>query len=48
MNQKILLYFAQGAQEVWLCDDEGVMTFYHSPIHIQATSAIFPGFPAQI
>ena len=28
MEHKKVLYFTQGAEEFWLCDAEGVMSFY--------------------
>jgi Uma2 family endonuclease len=28
MQEKINLYLAKGAHEVWLCDQEGVITYF--------------------
>lgn len=49
MEEKRRLYFEGGAREVWLCDEEGAMTFYvigeEKPI---AHSLLLPGFPLNI
>ena len=49
MEQKRRLYFERGAREVWLCDEEGQMTFFvaeeEEPI---ARSLLLPGFPSNI
>lgn len=42
MNEKRELYFARGAQEVWLCDEQGQLTFYDCTGEIPA-SRLFPG-----
>ena len=47
-SEKIALYFAYGAKEVWLCDDGGVMTFYVSPTETVPTSRLFPAFPVKL
>jgi len=36
------LYFARGAQEVWLCDEQGELTFFDCTGQIPA-SRLFPG-----
>lgn len=36
------LYFAQGAQEVWLCDEHGSLSFYDCAEQLPA-SRLFPG-----
>lgn len=41
MEEKRELYFARGAQEVWLCDEQGTLTFFECTGQIQ-TSRIFP------
>jgi Uma2 family endonuclease len=46
MEEKRLLYFAAGAQEVWLCGRDGKMEFY-TPV-LAATSRICPLFPGQL
>ncbi len=48
MQQKITLYFAYGAREVWLCDDKSSMSFYTSPTQMAEQSKLFPGFPAKL
>lgn len=48
IREKIVLYFAHGAKEVWLCDDDGKMTFYVAPEQTAERSRKFPGFPTQI
>lgn len=46
---KIALYFAAGASEVWLCDDEGGMEFHLSVRPGAAPgSALCPNFPAKL
>ena len=50
MLEKMTLYYAKGAQEVWLCDDAGRMEFFtaeSAPQPVPA-SVLCPGFPAQI
>ena len=41
MEEKRELYFARGAQEVWLCNEQGALTFYDCAGGI-ATSRLFP------
>ncbi|MCP4936781.1 MAG: Uma2 family endonuclease [bacterium] len=41
------LYFAQGAKEMWICDQDGDMTFYIPGSQVE-TSELFPSFPANI
>jgi Uma2 family endonuclease len=49
MVSKTQLFFAQGAQEVWLCDDEGRMTFFlHDVAGTSPASRLCPDFPLQI
>ncbi|TDU81521.1 putative restriction endonuclease [Prosthecobacter fusiformis] len=46
---KMQLYFAQGAQEVWLCDDQGNMEFFlHDSEGPVAKSRLCPDFPLKI
>ena len=47
MAEKIDLYLAKGAQEVWLCDDDGNLTFY-APQGRLELSCLFPNFPKNI
>jgi Uma2 family endonuclease len=42
MEEKRELYFARGAQEVWLCDEQGTLAFYDCTGLIPA-SRLFPG-----
>jgi Uma2 family endonuclease len=48
MQEKVVLYFAFGAKEVWLCDVKGRMSFYTSPTTVSEFSQLFPEFPAQV
>lgn len=41
------LYFAAGALEVWLCDDDGTMTFY-GPTGELERSTLCPAFPLKV
>ncbi len=41
MDEKRELYFARGAQEVWLCNEQGALTFYDCAGLIPA-SRLFP------
>lgn len=41
------LYFASGAREFWLCDQQGGLTFYDKR-GVLAASDLVPGFPRQI
>ena len=47
MDEKQTLYFAQGAKEFWLCDEQGQMLFFNNTGQI-AHSGIVPGFPSQV
>jgi Uma2 family endonuclease len=47
MSEKIDLYLAKGANEVWLCDDEGNLTIYAPQGRIEA-SRLFRNFPNNI
>ncbi len=47
MEEKIELYFEQGAQEVWLCNEAGQLEFF-SPAGPLEKSAMFPDFPQTI
>ena len=47
IDEKQGLYFERGALEVWTCDPEGRMHFYH-PSGEQPASTLVPGFPAEI
>ncbi|HMB93815.1 MAG TPA: Uma2 family endonuclease [Rhodothermales bacterium] len=47
MEEKIVLYLAKGAKEVWLCDLEGHLSF-HGNEGQQEVSVLAPNFPTQI
>lgn len=47
MLEKRDLYFGAKAEEVWLCDKEGRMSFYN-PQGKLSQSLLVPDFPAQI
>ena len=47
MEEKVMLYLAKGAQEVWICDLEGAMAFYGHEGLIER-SRLAPDFPDQI
>ena len=47
MMEKKDLYFAKGAQEFWLCDEDGNITFYVHRGQIKQ-SQIFPNMPTLI
>ena len=50
MLEKMTLYYAKGAEEVWLCDEEGKMEFFtarSAPQPVPA-SVLCPAFPRQI
>lgn len=49
MDTKMKLYFAAGAEEVWLCNEEGDMEFYLRDLPCVApASKICPEFPTHI
>jgi Uma2 family endonuclease len=47
IEQKRTLYFEQGAQEVWVCDQMGEIQFYNID-GILGKSRLFPKFPQRI
>ncbi|MCF7986658.1 MAG: Uma2 family endonuclease [Methylovulum sp.] len=47
MVEKNQLYFAAGAKEVWLCDEQGEMSFFNAQ-HQLIHSELAPDFPLQI
>jgi Uma2 family endonuclease len=47
IQEKIELYFAAGAQEVWTCTESGSMEFFQVNGQIKA-SKLIPEFPRQI
>lgn len=48
MLGKMQLYFARGAEEVWLCDEDGRMTFYRHDANGPCDSMLCPDFPRKI
>jgi len=48
--EKMTLYFAKGAQEVWLCDQEGRMEFFSADSAPQplTASVLCPAYPSRI
>ena len=50
MLEKMTLYYAKGAQEVWLCDEEGRIEFFTAASAPQPmpASVLCPEFPQQI
>jgi Uma2 family endonuclease len=47
ITEKRRLYFREGAQEVWTCDEDGSMTFYNANGQRDA-SALAPSFPSSV
>lgn len=47
MKEKRKLYFEQGAEEVWICDEYGTVTFYNSKREL-TKSKLFSEFPNKI
>ena len=47
MDGKCALYFKVGAKEVWLCSEEGEVSFFTSEGQL-AASKLFPRFPTRI
>lgn len=47
IDQKVSLFFEQGAKEVWTCDQTGRMTFL-VPSGQLTQSELFPQFPSKI
>jgi Uma2 family endonuclease len=50
MKEKRMLYFEAGAKEVWICEVDGAMRFYHADSTDSAcgTSTLCPDFPLRI
>lgn len=47
MEEKIDLYLARGAREVWLCDDDGRISV-HAPEGLLGASRLLPDFPPAV
>ena len=50
LDHKRGLYFEAGATEVWICQLDATMTFYHrdEPDRVIATSKVCPQFPSRV
>lgn len=47
MQQKKELYFARGAQEFWICDEDGAMQFYSNYARLETSQSV-PNFPVRV
>ena len=47
IEEKRALYFDAGAEEVWICDKDGGMTFYVGPEETARRSGLCPKFPVR-
>jgi hypothetical protein len=47
MEEKRDLYLAKGAREVWVCDEEGQLTFFDTCGKL-VHSTLFPDFPTKV
>lgn len=47
MQEKKDLYLAKGAEEVWVCDEDGLVVFYNARGEIQHSNQ-FPEFPTTL
>ena len=47
MEEKKELYFARGAREFWICQEDGGMRFYNNHVQL-AASALALDFPARV
>lgn len=47
MTEKIMLYLSKGAQEVWICNQDGDVAFYDPTGKIQ-NSKLAPEFPSKL
>ena len=48
INGKRQLYFDAGAREVWICDEDGTITFYTAPETTAPRSRLCPEFPVKV
>ena len=48
INEKIALYFQAGANEVWICDLSGQMSFFSAPKRSLKQSKLCPEFPRRV
>jgi len=47
MQEKKELYFARGAQEFWICEEDGAMQFYNNHTRLES-SQLALNFPTQV
>jgi Uma2 family endonuclease len=47
MSEKSQLYFEAGAKEVWLCNEQGQLSFFNSE-HALIHSDLVPAFPVKV
>jgi Uma2 family endonuclease len=47
LAHKRALYFESGAEEVWICDEDGRITFYDADGEIECSRRV-PSFPSQV
>ena len=47
MQDKKELYFTQGAQEFWICQEDGAMQLYSNHARLES-SRLAPNFPARL
>ena len=48
IDEKRALYFDAGADEVWICNLDGSMSFFVGADHQVSTSTLCPDFPDRI
>ncbi|MBV8417443.1 MAG: Uma2 family endonuclease, partial [Verrucomicrobia bacterium] len=48
IDEKRALYLDAGANEVWICNLDGSMSFFVRPDHQVSTSSVCPAFPDRI
>jgi len=48
LDEKVAVYFASGASEVWVCSDTGQITIYAAGGNVGNASTLFPEFPPSI
>lgn len=48
ISEKRALYFDAGTSEVWICNQDGSMTFFGSPESILPASTLCPDFPKRV
>jgi Uma2 family endonuclease len=47
MEEKKEIYFARGAHEVWLCQEDGILLFYSNHARLEHSDLV-PGFPFRV